>query len=183
MARFGNKPVEIPNGVTVNVAEDKLIVKGSKGEIEKVLPRGIKVEVSENVANIATGNLRDKKLLGALQGTFRSHLVNMIHGVTEGWSKSLEVVGAGYRASTGGNKLTLIVGYSHPVDMEIPAGLEVSVEKQIITISGVDKDMVGQFAANVRATRKPEPYKGSGIKYTDEVIRRKAGKQATGGGA
>lgn len=183
MARFGRQVVIIPSGVQVKVEGGLLKISGAKGNLEKKLPRGIGVEITENEAKITTGNLSDKKLLEALKGTMRAHLANMVHGVSEGWSKSLEIVGAGYRASVSGNTLSLMIGYSHPVEMEIPEGLGVTIEKNVVNISGADKEVVGQFSANVRSKRVPEPYKGSGIKYTDEIIRRKAGKQAAKAGA
>lgn len=178
MARFGKLPVLVPENVTVKVEGDVLMVKGPKGEVSKKMARGIVFELSENEIMVKPKSKNHREQTEALRGTCRSHLLNMIHGVTEGWSKSLEIVGAGYRANVSGKELTMMIGYSHPVVMEIPEGLSVSVEKSIVTVSGVDKDKLGQFAAEIRAKREPEPYKGSGIKYSDEIIRRKAGKQA-----
>ncbi len=175
MARFGKLPIQIISGVTVEINPGQVKITGPKGSLEKATP-GVSVLEKDNLIEVKRKGT-DKKSL-SLQGTTRSHIANMVKGVTEGWSKTLEIVGAGYRGEVKGNQLILNIGYSHPVIVEAPLGISFKLEKSIITVEGADKDIVGQVAANVRAVRKPEPYKGKGIKYTDEVIRRKAGKQA-----
>lgn len=176
MARFGKLPVKLPEGVKLEHDREKLVVVGPKGSVEKKMPRGIKIEESEGQACVVkTGS---SKKAGALQGTMKSHLANMVKGVTEGWSKVLEIVGAGYRAEVSGDELVMSIGYSHQVKLKIPEGIDVKVEKSLVTIEGVDKDMVGQFAAKIRSKRTPDPYKGAGIRYQGEEIRRKVGKQA-----
>jgi large subunit ribosomal protein L6 len=182
MARFGKQAVTIPEDVSVITEGSELNVKGTKGEIKKILPKGVSIEIKDNQAFVKTTKTRDPKQGEMLKGTFRAHLANMVRGVSEGWTKSLEINGPGYRASVEGNKLVMMIGYSHPVEMEIPEGISVLVEKNVLNLAGYDKEMLGQFAANIRAQRPPEPYKGSGIKYADEVIRRKAGKQAAKAG-
>ena len=176
MARFGKLPVTIPEGVKVKFADNVASVSGPKGELTKQIPDDIKIEIGGNQLEIK--KVRGGKKVDMLQGTYRAHLANMIYGVTEGWGRNLEIVGAGYRAAVEGKKLILSIGYSHPVIIEIPEGMEVSVEKSIIKLLGSDKEMVGHIAALIRSKREPEPYKGAGIKYEGEQIRRKAGKQA-----
>jgi large subunit ribosomal protein L6 len=182
MSRIGKKPVVIPAGVTVEVKGETLSVKGPKGELRltvhpKVLIRKQDAEIIVDVVN------KDNKGEKALWGLFRSLVNNMILGVTSGFTKILEINGVGYKAAVSGKKLVLNLGFSHPIEMEVPAGIEAKVEKNVITITGADKQAVGQFSAVVRSQRPPEPYKGKGIKYSDEVIRRKAGKvvKAVGG--
>lgn len=178
MARLGSIPVKIPENVEVRLEPGLVVVKGPKGEVKRSYDTHW-IEVKKTDEGLIVEMLKENsRTANTMQGTMRAHLDNMVKGVIEGWKKSLEVVGAGYRASTQGNKLTLTVGYSHPVDITIPEGLSVTVEKNIINLEGADKELVGQMAANIRDKRPPEPYKGAGIKYTDEVIRRKAGKQA-----
>lgn len=175
MARFGKLPVELLDGVEVEIAGSKVKVVGSKGTLEREFP-GVSVKlVGKTLSVVAKG---DTKVSRAMQGTTRSHLINLIRGVSAGWSKKLELVGAGYRAEVRDNDLVLSIGFSHPVVIHAPEGVKFTVEKSGITIEGIDKEVVGQVAATVRAVRKPEPYKGKGIKYIDEVVRRKAGKQA-----
>jgi len=176
MARLGKLPVEIPEGITVKIGSNTLKVTGPKGDITRKLSNAVKLEKKDKQIKVTRAN--NSKLALAIEGTTRAHLINMIKGVTEGWTKSLEINGAGYRAEVKGAELVLTVGYSHPVIIELPQGIEAKVEKNVVTLSGVNKDLVGQVAANVRKTRKPNVYTGSGIKYVDEVIRRKAGKQA-----
>ncbi len=180
MARFGKLPVKIPEGVTLEVRGQEAFVSGPKGSLSRKIPRGIKVEEKDGIISVTKST--SGKQADSVQGTSRAHIVNMIEGVTSGWSKTLEIVGAGYRGEVQGKDLVLNIGYSHPVKLEIPPELRVSVQKSLINIEGTDKDLVGQFAALVRSKRRPEPYKGTGIKYQDEVIRRKAGKQAVKGG-
>jgi large subunit ribosomal protein L6 len=176
MSRIGRLPVAIPAGVTVEVAENNVVtVKGPKGTLERVLPSemDIKMEGSE----IVVSRPNDLKKMKSLHGLTRTLINNMVIGVTEGYEKKLEVNGVGYRAQKQGKKLVLSLGYSHPVEMEDPEGLETVLDGQnIIVVKGIDKEKVGQYAAEIRAKRAPEPYKGKGIKYADEVIRRKVGK-------
>ena len=176
MSRIGKMPIAIPAGVTVEIAENnKVTVKGPKGTLERVLPEEmtIKLEGSE----IVVSRPNDLKKMKSLHGLTRTLINNMVIGVTEGYEKKLEVNGVGYRAQKQGKKLVLSLGYSHPVEMEDPEGLETVLDGQnIIVVKGIDKEKVGQYAAEIRAKRAPEPYKGKGIKYADEVIRRKVGK-------
>ena len=176
MSRIGKMPIAIAAGVTVEIAENnKVTVKGPKGTLERVLPSemDIKMEGSE----IVVSRPNDLKKMKSLHGLTRTLINNMVIGVTEGYEKKLEVNGVGYRAQKQGKKLVLSLGYSHPVEMEDPEGLETVLDGQnIIVVKGIDKEKVGQYAAEIRAKRAPEPYKGKGIKYADEVIRRKVGK-------
>lgn len=184
MSRIGKKPVVIPAGVTVDVKENMVHAKGPKGELDlPVHPKVMIEKTSETELNVTVKN-SDNKQEKALWGLFRSLLANVVTGVSTGFTKVLEINGVGYKAAVAGKKLTLNLGYSHPIEMEVPNGLEAKVDKNVITITGIDKQVVGQFAAVVRSQRPPEPYKGKGIKYSDEVIRRKAGKvvKAVGGG-
>ena len=176
MSRIGRMPIAVPAGVTVEIAENnKVTVKGPKGTLERVLPAemDIKMEGSE----IVVSRPNDLKKMKSLHGLTRTLIHNMVIGVTEGYEKKLEINGVGYRAQKQGKKLVLALGYSHPVEMEDPEGLETVLDGQnIIVVKGIDKEKVGQYAAEIRAKRAPEPYKGKGIKYADEVIRRKVGK-------
>ena len=183
MSRIGKKPVVIPAGVTVDVKDNMIKVKGPKGELSQALHPKVSIEKTDTELNVKVKR-EDNKQERALWGLFRSLIANMVVGVTEGFTKVLEINGVGYKAAVAGKKLTLNLGYSHPIEMEAPAGIEVKVEKNVLTITGIDKQAVGQFAAVIREQRPPEPYKGKGIKYSDEVIRRKAGKvvKAVGGG-
>jgi len=172
-------PIAIPAGVTVAVAENnKVTVKGPKGTLERVLPAEMEVKVEG--AEVLVSRPNDLKKMKSLHGLTRTLVNNMVIGVTQGYEKKLEVNGVGYRATKAGKKLTLNLGYSHPVEMDDPEGIETSVEVQngvsVITVKGIDKEKVGQFAAEIRDKRRPEPYKGKGIKYADETIRRKVGK-------
>lgn len=176
MSRIGRMPIAVPAGVTVDIAENnKVTVKGPKGTLERVLPSemDIKMEGSE----IVVSRPSDLKKMKSLHGLTRTLINNMIIGVTNGYEKVLEINGVGYRAAKQGKTLTLSLGYSHPVVMEDPEGLEAVLEGQNkIIVKGIDKEKVGQYAAEIREKRGPEPYKGKGIKYADEVIRRKVGK-------
>ena len=176
MSRIGRAPVAIPAGVEINVADNNVVtVKGPKGTLTQQFNANMTITVEGNVVTVARPN--DLKENRALHGLTRSLLNNMVVGVTEGFKKTLEVNGVGYRVALEGNKLVMNLGYSHQVIMEAPAGITVEVPNpNLIIISGFDKQLVGQFAANVREKRRPEPYKGKGIKYSDEVIRRKVGK-------
>ena len=180
MSRIGRMPIAIPAGVTVTIAENNVVsVKGPKGELVRELP--VEMEIKEEEGKIIVARPNDLKRMKALHGLTRTLIANMITGVTAGYEKKLEINGVGYRASKAGKKLTLNLGYSHPVEMEDPEGIETVVEGQnIIIVKGIDKEKVGQFAADVRKKRPPEPYKGKGIKYSDEHIRRKEGKAAKG---
>ena len=176
MSRIGRMPIAIPAGVTVTIAENnKVTVKGPKGTLQRVLPSEmtIKLEGSE----IVVTRPNDLKKMKSLHGLTRTLIFNMIVGVTDGYEKVLEVNGVGYRAAKKGKVLTLSLGYSHPVEMEDPEGIETVLDGQNkIIVKGIDKEKVGQYAAEIREKRAPEPYKGKGIKYADEVIRRKVGK-------
>ena len=176
MSRIGKMPIAIPAGVTVDVAENnKVTVKGPKGTLERVLPAEMTIKVDGSEVTVTRPN--DLKKMKALHGLTRTLIANMVKGVTEGYQKVLEINGVGYRAAKAGKELTLILGYSHPVVMTDPEGIESIVEGQNkIIVKGIDKEKVGQYAAEIRAKRPPEPYKGKGIKYADEVIRRKVGK-------
>ena len=176
MSRIGRAPVAIPAGVEVNVADNNVVtVKGPKGTLTQQFNANLTITVEGNVVTVARPN--DLKENRALHGLTRSLINNMVVGVTEGFKKTLEVNGVGYRVALEGNKLVMNLGYSHQVIMEAPAGITVEVPNpNLIIVSGYDKQLVGQFAANIREKRLPEPYKGKGIKYSDEVIRRKVGK-------
>ena len=178
MSRIGNTAIAIPQGVTVTVAEgNNVTVKGPKGELTSQFNNELEISVSATEVLVKRPN--DTKLMKTMHGTTRALLHNMVVGVSEGFKKQLEINGVGYRAQLQGNKLIVSAGYSHTVDMEIPADLKVELPKNtVIIISGIDKQKVGQFAAEIREIRKPEPYKGKGIKYSNEVIRRKEGKTA-----
>lgn len=175
MSRIGRKPIQVPNGVNVNLDNNTITVKGPKGTLSRELHKDMKVTVESNVINVERPS--DQKLHRSLHGTTRSVVANMVSGVTDGFSKSLELVGVGYRASKSGEKLVLNVGYSHPVEFVPEKGIEFEVPAQNkIIIKGIDKEAVGSIAAKVRDVRPPEPYKGKGIKYEGERIIRKEGK-------
>ena len=175
MSRIGRMPIAIPAGVTVDVAENnKVTVKGPKGTLERVMVPEMEIKVDGGVATVTRPN--DLKRMKSLHGLTRTLIYNMVVGVTDGYEKTLEINGVGYRAQKQGKKLVLSLGYSHPVEMEDPEGLETTVEGNLIKVKGIDKEKVGQYAAEIRTKRAPEPYKGKGIKYSDEVIRRKVGK-------
>ena len=175
MSRIGRLPVAIPAGVTVEVAEgNKVTVKGSKGTLVRVLPAEMDIKVEDGYVVVSRPN--DLKKMKSLHGLTRTLIHNMVVGVSEGFEKKLEVNGVGYKAAKQGKKLVLSLGYSHPVEMIDPEGLEAVVDGNVITVKGIDKEKVGQYAAEIREKRAPEPYKGKGIKYADEVIRRKVGK-------
>ena len=176
MSRIGRMPVAIPAGVTVTIAENNLVtVKGPKGTLERELP--VEMNIKEEDGHIVVTRPNDLKKMKSLHGLTRTLINNMIHGVTEGYEKVLEVNGVRYRVAKQGKKLVLSLGYSHPVEMEDPEGIETVLEGQNkITVKGISKEKVGQYAAEIRDKRRPEPYKGKGIKYADEVIRRKVGK-------
>ena len=176
MSRIGRLPITVPAGVTVEISENnKVTVKGPKGTLERELPAEMEIKLDCDTIVVTRPN--DLKRMKSLHGLTRTLINNMVVGVTNGYEKVLEVNGVGYRAAKSGNKLTLSLGYSHPVEMTDPKGVETTVEGQNkIVVKGIDKEKVGQYAAEIRDKRRPEPYKGKGIKYADEVIRRKVGK-------
>ncbi len=175
MSRIGRMPIAVPTGVTVEIAENNHVtVKGPKGTLERTLPSEMEIKLEGDVITVTRPN--DLKKMKSLHGLTRTLVNNMVVGVTTGFTKVLEVNGVGYKASKAGKTLTLNLGYSHPVVMEDPEGIESTVTDNKITITGIDKEKVGQYAAEIRDKRRPEPYKGKGIKYADEVIRRKVGK-------
>ncbi|QOV19778.1 50S ribosomal protein L6 [Blautia liquoris] len=175
MSRIGRQPVVVPDGVTVEIKENNdVIVKGPKGTLERSLPIEMEIKLEDGKVIVTRPN--DQKKMKSLHGLTRTLISNMVIGVKDGFEKTLEVNGVGYRAAKQGKKLVLTLGYSHPVEMNDPEGLESIVDGNKITIKGTDKEKVGQYAAEIRDKRRPEPYKGKGIKYTDEVIRRKVGK-------
>ena len=175
MSCIGRHPVAVPAGVTVTIAEgNKVTVKGPKGELVRVLPEEMEIKLEDGQVVVSRPN--DLKKMKSLHGLTRTLIQNMVVGVSQGYEKVLEVNGVGYRAQKSGKKLTLNLGYSHPVEMIDPEGLESVVDGNKITVKGIDKERVGQYAAEIRDKRRPEPYKGKGIKYADEVIRRKVGK-------
>lgn len=181
MSRVGKLPISIPEGVKIDLGNNVIKVTGPKGNLEWKFPRNIEVKVDkDNVEVGAKGHTKSSK---AMHGTARAIIFNMIYGVSSGWSKVLELVGTGYRASVAGSTLSLTVGFSHPVEIEAPDGITFKVEKSDITIEGIDKELVGQISAKIRAVRPPEPYKGKGIRYKDEVVLRKAGKAAKAAGS
>ncbi len=176
MSRIGRMPIAIPAGVTVDIAENnKVTITGPKGTLERVLPE--EMEIKKDGETVVVNRPNDLKKMKSLHGLTRTLINNMVIGVTDGYEKVLEVNGVGYRAQKQGSKLILSLGYSHPVEMEDPEGLTSEVEGQNkIIVKGIDKEKVGQYAAEISDKRRPEPYKGKGIKYADEVIRRKVGK-------
>ena len=175
MSRIGRMPIAVPAGVTVDIAENNHVtVKGPKGTLERTLP--VEMEIKLEGAEVTVSRPNDLKKMKSLHGLTRSLLQNMVTGVTDGYEKKLEVNGVGYRAAKQGKTLTLNLGYSHPVEMTDPEGIETVVDGNNIIVKGIDKEKVGQFAAEIRDKRRPEPYKGKGIKYADEHIRRKVGK-------
>lgn len=175
MSRIGRKPIQVPNGVNVNLDNNTITVKGPKGTLSRELHKDMKITVEGDVITVERPS--ENKLHRSLHGTTRTVVANMVNGVTEGFAKSLELVGVGYRASKSGEKLVLNVGYSHPVEFVPEKGIEFEVPAQNkVTIRGIDKELVGATAAKVRAVREPEPYKGKGIKYEGERIIRKEGK-------
>lgn len=180
MSRIGKQIITIPAGVTAAIVDGRFRITGPKGTLERPLNPIVTVTLADNTIAFTVAN-PDEKSERSLWGTWGAHANNMILGVTKGFSKQLEINGVGYKASMQGKDLKLDVGYSHPVIFEIPEGLQASVEKNLITLAGFDKELLGTVAAKLRSVRKPEPYKGKGIKYLTETIRRKAGKTASKG--
>jgi len=180
MSRIGKKPIDIPAGVKVKIDGQHITVTGPKGELEHTVHRLVSVTQSDNQIILNIDNIEDKTQK-ALWGTNRQLVANLLTGVTQGYSKQLEINGVGYKAEVKDDILILLVGFSHPVKVKLPPRVSVKVDKNIITLESIDKQLVGEVAANIRKVRKPEPYKGKGIKYIDEVILRKAGKQVKAG--
>ena len=178
MSRIGKRVLSIPENVNVNVEGSTVTVKGPKGELSLELVKNIAVKVEDGTVTVEP--LKNDKFTHAMHGTTNANIRNMIIGVSEGYKKGLEIVGVGYKFNVQGNKLTISAGYSHPVIMEVPNGITVkAISNTEIELEGIDKEKVGEFAANIRKVRKPEPYKGKGIKYKGEQIRRKEGKKAS----
>jgi large subunit ribosomal protein L6 len=177
MSRLGKLPVELPVGTQAKLEKGFIIVKGPKGELKTRMHEIIKTAITDKeiILSIDDQSVGKNK---ALWGLFRSLIKNMVIGVNESYTKKLEINGVGYKAAVSGDKLTLNVGYSHPVIYNLPAGIKAEVQANVITINGIDKQLVGEVSAQIRKIRKPEPYKGKGIKYSDEILRRKAGKTA-----
>lgn len=181
MSRIGKQPIHIPEGVQVTLTDSAVRVKGPKGELVQTLHPKVRC-VQEGAATFLSVVDSTDKDQRALWGLFQRLVANMVEGVTKGFSKSLEVNGVGFKVALSGNQLTLSLGFSHPVVFALPDGTTATVEKNVITVSGIDKQVVGETAARIRALKKPEPYKGKGIKYTTETVRRKAGKAGKAGG-
>jgi large subunit ribosomal protein L6 len=179
MSRIGKKPIEIPKEVKVKIKDEKISIEGPKGKLEKKIPTEIKVEIKEG--KIFVSLKKETKTSKALWGTMRQLISNMVEGVTKGFEKKLIIQGLGYKARTEGDTLVLNVGYSHPVKISLPQELKVSVEKNVILVSGIDKELVGQFAAKIRSVKKVDPYKEKGIKYIDEKVKRKVAKKTIAG--
>lgn len=181
MSKIGKQPIKIPADAKLEISEGLIKISGPKGNSEYAIPRGITLEQKEDLLRV----IKPEKshVTSAIYGTTRANIANMVNGVSKGWEKSLEIVGTGFRGEVNGRDLVLTVGYSHPVKYEAPGGITFKVEKSIITISGHNKELVGKVASEVRMIRKPEPYKGKGLKYTTEIVRRKVGKAAKAAGA
>jgi large subunit ribosomal protein L6 len=181
MSRIGRKPVPLPKGVTFSLAGGNFGVKGPKGELKKPLPAGVTIKPAADKLNVERAD--DSPENRAKHGLVRANLANMIKGVTDGWIRELEINGVGYRAEVAGETITLQLGYSHPVVFKLPKGVGAKVDKNKVILTSSDRDVLGQTAAKLRELRAPEPYKGKGVKYSEEVIKRKVGKAgATGGG-
>lgn len=178
MSRLGKLPIQLLPGTQIKIEGGFITVKGPKGELKQATNKEVKIEINDKEVNVSVSDPENKKIR-SLWGLYRNLINNMVIGVNEGFSKKLEINGVGYRAQASGNKLVLNLGYSHQIDFPLPQGISAVVEANTITLSGADKYLVGETAARVRKLRGPEPYKGKGIKYSDEVIRRKAGKAAS----
>jgi large subunit ribosomal protein L6 len=175
MSRIGKKPIAIPKGVTVKVDGHAVEVKGPKGQMRQALPPGVTAVVEDG--QLLTRKSSDDRALDKFHGLARSLVNNAVLGVTDGWKRELDIVGVGYRAELKGQQMTLALGYSHPVVFDVPKGIDVTIDKQThITVTGVDRQLVGQVAANLRSLRKPDPYQQKGVRYTGEVLKKKAGK-------
>ena len=174
MSRVGRKIIPVPKGVNITVGKDAVAVKGPKGELKRSVPTGVAVAL--NGGEVSVTRADDSNENRAKHGMMRALLANMVKGVTDGWERKLEINGVGYRADVAGQKLNLALGFSHPVAFDLPKGIGAKVDKNIIVLSGIDKEILGETASKIRAIRPPEPYKGKGIKYVEEVIKRKVGK-------
>jgi large subunit ribosomal protein L6 len=175
MSRIGKRPVEVPSGVTVTIDGQTVAVKGPKGQLSRILPTGVAVVQEENT--LVVNRCDESRMARERHGLARTLVANMVEGVSKGFEKRLEIQGVGYRAAVQGQKLTMSLGYSHPVEFNPPQGIEFKVENNTnVTVSGIDKEIVGNIAAKIRAARPPEPYKGKGVRYAGEMVRRKAGK-------
>lgn len=174
MSRIGKKPIAIPKGVEVRLEGDQLIIKGPKGKLNLKVHPDVKLDIADN--NIAVSVIDETRESRSIHGLFRVLIDNMVTGVTKGFERVLEIVGVGYRAELKGRTAVFNLGYSHPINFELPTGIDAKIEKTKITLSGIDRELLGMTAAKIRSFRKPEPYKGKGIKYAGEMIRRKAGK-------
>lgn len=174
MSRIGKKPIPIPQGVQIDLKDESILVNGPKGQLQRRIHPKVKIETADN--QIVVSVIEDNRESNAFQGLFRSLVANMIHGVSQGFEKSLEIVGVGYRAELSGRTATFHLGYSHPINFDLPEGVDAQIDRTRVTLMSIDKELLGQTAATIRSFRKPEPYKGKGVKYVDEVIKRKAGK-------
>ena len=175
MSRIGKKPIPIPKGVTVNVLADAVEIQGPKGKLRQAFPPGITFEVADG--QLLAKTLREERELGKFHGLGRSLVANAVTGVTEGFKKELDIVGIGYRAELKGRQVVFALGYSHPITFDIPQGIDITVDKQThVTVTGIDRQLVGQVAADIRRMRKPDPYKQKGVRYTGEVLKKKVGK-------
>jgi large subunit ribosomal protein L6 len=175
MSRIGKRPIPIPSGVTVSIGEEAVEVKGPKGQLRQPLPPGIRFEISNGEVRAALA--RDDGELRKFHGLARTLVANAVQGVAEGFKRELDIVGVGYRAEVKGRQVVFALGYSHPIVLDIPPAIDITVDKQThVTVTGVDKQLVGQVAANIRAMRKPDPYKQKGVRYTGEVLKKKQGK-------
>ena len=181
MSRIGRKVIPLPKGVSLNQKPGAVSVKGPKGELSKALPEGVSIKTEADKITVVRAD--DSRQNRSKHGLLRAHLANMVKGVTDGWTRELEINGVGYRAEVAGENINMALGYSHPVVFKLPKGVSAKVDKNRVILSSADRDLVGQTAAKVRELRPPEPYKGKGVKYVEEVIKRKVGKAgATGGG-
>ena len=175
MSRVGKKPIPVPGGVKVDVSEDYVEVRGPKGTLRQALPPGVRFELNDSV--LVAHLVREDRSLAKFHGLARSLVANAVHGVSEGFKKELDIVGIGYRAERDGSQVVFALGYSHPVVFDIPEGIDIAIEKKThITVSGIDRQQVGQVAADLRSLRKPDPYKQKGVRYTGEVLKKKVGK-------
>ena len=175
MSRIGKKPIPIPKGVTVNIAGDAVEIQGPKGKLRQQCPPGITFEVKDG--QLLAKTIRDDADLGKFHGLGRSLVANAVAGVTEGFKRELDIVGIGYRAELKGRQVVFALGYSHPIVFDIPQGIDIAIEKQThVTVTGIDRQLVGQVAADIRRMRKPDPYKQKGVRYTGEVLKKKVGK-------
>lgn len=174
MSRIGKKEIKIPNSVKVSYSDRLITVKGEKGSLERVVHPSVDLDIKDDTINVTL--ISNEKKVSMFQGLTRALIANMVTGVSTGFTRSLEINGIGYKAEVKGQSITFNIGYSHPIDFDIPKGISASIEKNVITLSGYDKELLGHTAATIRSLRPPEPYKGKGIKYTEERIQRKAGK-------